>query len=102
VKKKKYKINFLPESVDDIEQAKTWYNQQKLSLGEEFVDEVEKIVDIIQYNPYQFSEKYKKMRQVKTARFPYLISYIIENMEIIILSVLHGKRNPKEFKRRYK
>ncbi len=40
------------------------------------------------------------MRQVKTERFPYLVSYVIED-NIIVLSVLHGKRNPKTFKNRY-
>lgn len=99
---KKYKVNFIPEALNDIENAKEWYNYKKENLGEEFVDEVEKSVESIQNNPFQYAEKYKKMRQVKTNRFPYLISYIIEKIEVIILSVFYGGRDPKEFKKRYK
>ncbi len=100
--KKKYNINFIPETAKDIEKAKEWYNLQNKNLGDEFVDEVEKTLEGIQNNPCQYAEKYKKMKQAKTDRFPYLISYIIEKLEIIVLSVLHWSRNPKEFNKRYK
>jgi plasmid stabilization system protein ParE len=100
--KKKFKISFIPPAVEDIEEAKYWYNSKQSGFGDEFIEVVETTVDTIQDNPYQFAEKHEHVRQAQTNRFPYLISYIIEKIEIIVLSVLHGSRNPKIFKKRYK
>jgi toxin ParE1/3/4 len=100
--KPKFKISFILPAVDDVEDAKQWYNSKQTGLGDEFVEEVERTVDNIQNNPYQFPKKHQSVRQAQTNRFPYLISFIIEKIEVIILSVLHGGRNPKILKKRYK
>jgi len=99
--KKKFKINFIPPAVEDIEDAKQWYNDKREGLGDEFVEELEITVDTIQNNPFQFAKKYRSVRQAQTNRFPYLTSYIIDKIEIVILSVLHGSRSPKVLKKRY-
>jgi len=99
---KKYNLRIIPEVVDDIELAKQWYNGKRSGLGDKLVNEVESAIRTIQNNPLQFQKKYKDLRQARTSRFPYLISYLIDKLEIIILSVLHGSRNPKEFIKRLK
>ena len=99
--KAKYQISFIPPAVEDIEDVKEWYNSRQTGLGDEFVEEVEKTVDSIQDNPYKFAKKHQDIRQAQTHRFPYLISYIIEKIEINVLSVLNGSRDPKIFKKRY-
>lgn len=98
--KKKFNISFIPPAVEDIEDAKQWYNSKQKGLGDEFVEEVEESVTNIQNNPFQFPVKHENIRQAQTKRFPYLISFVIEKIEIIVLSVLHGSRDPKIFKKR--
>ncbi len=100
--KRKFGISFIPPAVEDIEDAKHWYNLKQEGLGDEFVEEVEKTVDNIQNNPHQFTKKHENIRQAQTRRFPYLISYIIEKIEVVVLSVLYGGRDPKIFKKRNK
>jgi plasmid stabilization system protein ParE len=97
----KLKIDFLPAALTDIEETKKWYNEQKDSLGYEFIKELENsIKDIIQ-NPYGYQKTYNEIRQISTNRFPYLISFIITQTNIVVLSILHKKRNPKELENRY-
>ena len=98
MKQNKRKIDFIPNSLKDIEEIKEWYNEKTESLGYEFIYELEITIGKIIENPYAYAKKYKNMRQIKTNRFPYLV----ENKSIIILSILHGGRNPKIFKNRTK
>ncbi|MBN2893099.1 MAG: type II toxin-antitoxin system RelE/ParE family toxin [Bacteroidales bacterium] len=97
-----FEIDFLPAALDDIEQTKNWYNKKKENLGYEFVKEIEKIIELVILNPYSFAKKYKEMRQVKINRFPFFISYIINDINVVVLSVLHTSCNPNEFTKRYK
>ena len=46
-----YKITYRPEAELDIEETAKWYEKQRINLGFEFVNEVEKKGGIIESNP---------------------------------------------------
>lgn len=97
-----YKVKLLPITRADLQKAKKWYNQQRSELGEEFKQEVNKEIDYIGTYPLHYQTKYKEIRVSYTTRFPYGIFYFIEEdkKQIVIIGVLHTKRNPSIIQRR--
>jgi plasmid stabilization system protein ParE len=52
--------------------------------------------------PLAFQIKYKNVRTVLIAQFPYHIHFIIDdvNAQIVILAIIHAYRNPKDYSKR--
>lgn len=100
----KYTVKILPIAHSDLKKAKKWYNEQRENLGQDFKMEVNKEIDYISENPKHYQLKYKKLRQSLVTKFPYAIYYFIdeERTQIVIIGVLHTKRNPKIVKKRIK
>lgn len=100
----KYTVKILPIAHRDLQKAKKWYNEQRENLGEEFKTEVNKEIDYISEYPKHYQLKYKELRQSLVTRFPYAIFYFIdeERTRIVIIGVLHTKRNPKIVQKRIK
>lgn len=91
-----YKIKLLPIARKDLQDAKSWYNNRKENLGEEFKLEVNNEMDYIGEFPLHYQSTYKELRQARVKRFPYSIFYLIEEekQQIVIVGVLHTSRNP--------
>lgn len=99
-----YRIKLLPIARKDLQVTKSWYNDRKENLGEEFKLEVNKEIDHIGEFPLHYQPKYKKLRQALVRRFPYSIFYLIEEekKQIVIVGVLHTSRNPDTIRKRNK
>jgi len=91
---KSLEIEFLKSAKLDIYHAKKWYNLQKYNLGNEFIDELEKVYEHIKFNPNQFPKIKKDIRKAIVGRFPYCIYFVIESNIIRIFAVFHNSRNP--------
>ena len=97
----KYKIIIRPEAEDDLEEAFQWYEEQNPGLGLEYLLCIDAAFDIIIIrNPKLYQKVYKNIRRALPRRFPYGIFYIIEDDKIIVLAVLHAKRDPRLLKKR--
>ncbi len=46
-----YRIYLRPDAETDIEEAAKWYEKQRESLGDEFLDEVLSVCETISENP---------------------------------------------------
>ena len=98
-----YEVKLLPIVRTDLQQAKAWYyNKGGASLAEEFKNEVNKEIDYISEFPEHYQPKYKGLRQSLVNRFPYVIFYRIEKESILVIGVLHGRRNPATIHKRRK
>lgn len=97
-----YTVKILPIAYRDARDAKKWYNKQREGLGDEFKVEVNKEIQYIREYPEHYQVRYKQLRQSLVNRFPYLIFYILEeeNNRIVILGILHAKRNPELIRKR--
>ena len=95
-----YKINIFPHAANDIKEIVLWYNQKSPGLGKQFTKNIKNTVKILRENPFAFAIKYENKRVVSAKKFPYLIHYKIDELkkEVIILAVLHTKRNPNIWK----
>lgn len=85
----------------EFDESIAWYEERRSGLGQEFRTTIEKLFQHIAETP----ERYRKVRgEVRRAlvlrRFPFVIHFLIEKECIVILSVFHVKRDPKQLKRR--
>jgi plasmid stabilization system protein ParE len=79
-----------PEAEADLEEAKSWYEQRRKGLGDEFLLCVEEALDRIRQFPKLYAIAYKKVRVAVLRRFPYLICYRITRVAIEVLAVPHS------------
>jgi toxin ParE1/3/4 len=82
----------------DIREIYDWYESQRKGLGNEFLDEFEKILPYLETIPGSFRVRYKRFRIVSISRFPYLIYFRIQNESIIIQKIGHDRRSKRKLK----
>jgi len=95
-------IKILPDARDDIQNTTAFLNEQRPQLGNQVFISVAEVIDVLRTNPLIFQKKYQEIRQAPLKKFSYLIHYIVDENEkvVIILSVLHSSRNPQIWKGR--
>lgn len=93
-----YKVIVSPFAHADEYDAYSWYEKQRVGLGDEFLVELEFAYDKITLNPenYSFIDERKELRDCPVKRFPYVIVYRIAGNTIEIISVHHFKKHPSK------
>lgn len=96
-----YNVYLKLEAHQDILEATLWYETQRNGLGAEFYQEIEKVKDLLSSNPLMFEVKYKRnVRWILTERFPFIVVYVINGNNVIILAVVNTYRHPRVWKTR--
>jgi len=96
----RYRIDAEPAVDCDVESAFKWYEAEEPGLGIEFLDELRASYDRIAEGPFRYQELRSGIRRALTRRFPYAIYFSVEGEVIVILAVLHARRDPAEWQRR--
>ena len=89
-----YKIKIRPLATMEIIDAFDWYEEQRIGLGVEFLDELERFYESLCQNPHTYSYYDKPVRQGKIDRFPYLVVYEAFEAIIVVYSVFMSQQNP--------
>ena len=90
-----YVLTFRAEARDEMENAYNWYEDQKAKLGEDFLACVDTTLDRIEQRPESYPCCFQDFRRAVIHWFPYVIYYRIIDRRIIVIAVVHGKRDPK-------
>ena len=100
----RYKVKLLHAAYTDLREAEKWYKEKGEKLAGDFKTAIHKEINYIAKHPEQSPRKYKELRQSLVKHFPYAIFYLIEkeSNRIVILGVLHTRRNPEIIQRRMK
>jgi plasmid stabilization system protein ParE len=96
----KYRVLIRPEAEIDLKYAFSWYEDKRPGLGHDFLLQIEAGLRYIERNPESNPPEYKGARKYLVKKFPYKIIYLAEEAGIVILAVIHGKRNPELIKNR--
>jgi plasmid stabilization system protein ParE len=72
--------------------AKTWYEQQRHGLGEEFARSLESAINRVARNPFAAPAVHQEVRRVLLKRFPYSVFYIADGDNLLVLSCLHTRQ----------
>jgi plasmid stabilization system protein ParE len=84
-----------PEALADLLEARDWYEQQRAGLGEAFAEAVDQILARIEMMPELYGVVFRKVRQGKLRRFPYVLYYRVLADWIEVIAILHGGRDPR-------
>jgi len=89
-------FSFSIHEIADIElkEAANYYESKVTGLGFAFLDEVERVVNLIRDNPESAPRIYKIVRRKLLRGFPYSIMYSIVDDSIRILAIANQKRRP--------
>ena len=93
-------IVFLEAAENEFYEAIIFYNLKRENFGYEFSNEVSNALSRIIENPEAWTRLSKRTHRCLLHRFPYGIIYQIRKRTILIVSVMHLKRNPKTWKSR--
>ncbi len=94
------KYTFHPEARFELNKAVDFYEDQKLKLGLEFLEEVYSTIQRIIEFPQSFPTLSKNTRKCLTNRFPFAVIYQIKQSEIFIVAITHLARKPGFWKER--
>jgi toxin ParE1/3/4 len=89
------RIRFHELGSRELLDARDYYDNLVYRLGEKFVIEVERCLNIIKTNPLAYPVVKQNVRKAVVIKFPYSILYRVEKDNIYILAVMHQKRKPK-------
>ena len=82
------------EAEQDIKAAYEWYEEQRPNLGKKFIDEVERRIEKVDENPDLYATVYKDIRRGLCQRFPYSVYFVKVENDVVVIGVLHQRRNP--------
>lgn len=91
-----YIICITPTALDDIDVAIEYYNSLATELGYRFADVINDYFERIAHSPTSSAVRYKKIRCKPIHRFPFLITYAIDdlNQSVNILRVFNTYQEP--------
>lgn len=95
-----YQIIVRREAEADIRDAFSFYESCRPSLGNEFLLCMEAGMNAACRTPSQYRVVHKEVRRVIVHRFPYGIYYMIRGNRVIVLAVMHARRNPSAWQQR--
>jgi toxin ParE1/3/4 len=88
-------IALTPRATNELREAAAWYGLHRAGLGVEFLDAFEATLDQIKQYPEGQRVSSPDVRHALFARFPYGVFYTIEAERIVVLAVLHSRRDPR-------
>lgn len=94
-----YRLVAEPQADLDVAAAFYWYENERVGLGLEFLDELRATYDRVVAGPLKYQHLRSGIRRALTRRFPYAVYFAIEGDAIVVVAVLHASRDPAEWQR---
>jgi len=97
-----YSTSWKPKARREEKEIYDYYEVRKEGLGEEFLNEQERVETILTKYPKIYQIVHKNIRQAALKRFEYKISFVVNETQkqIIIIAVTHNKRHERNWKAR--
>ena len=73
-----FTVHIRPDDEADIEEAASWYEKQRLKLGDDFLDEIQSTLQILAENPHLYPVVHRNTRRALIHRFPFGVYYLID------------------------
>lgn len=84
----------------DLEEAEDWYNQQQPGLSAELRGAISALFGRLTDNPRIYPRVHGDVHRAVLRRFPYLVYFLIEGSNVIVLAVLGSSRDPRVHRER--
>lgn len=94
----KRNFRYSRRSQKEVRQAACWYESERKGLGGKFSKAVENQVERLAKLPFQWEEIEINIRRSPLLGFgSYYIVYEVHDDHILVLSVFHASREPKDY-----
>lgn len=94
------RVEFHPDALAEFRASAEYYEQQQPGLGDRFANAVEVAVAHIAAAPESWRIIEDDIRRCLTKVFPYAVLYSIEPGNILIVAVMHCRREPGYWRNR--
>jgi toxin ParE1/3/4 len=84
----------------DIRDAYLYYESCRQGLGKEFMLSLDAAMARIARSPAHFRVVYNDIRRLSIQRFPYGVLFLLDEEKVIVLAVMHARRDPSEWQLR--
>jgi len=91
---------FLPPAEEEVIGASLFYRAASEELGQDFLDEVQSVVDLLREQPKLGRSVGRGLRRALLKRFPFALIYAYESDIILVVAVAHQSRRPRYWRRR--
>jgi plasmid stabilization system protein ParE len=91
------RVRFLSTAEAELKEAMEFYESNRVGLGAEFLGEVEATTDLIKSFPLAWTTLSPRTRRCRTHRFPYGLFFQVRADEILIVSVMDLRRDPRRW-----
>ncbi|WP_198265788.1 type II toxin-antitoxin system RelE/ParE family toxin [sulfur-oxidizing endosymbiont of Gigantopelta aegis] len=75
-------------------------SEQRQGLGFDFKLCADEAITKITRSPIIYKKVFQDVRRVILKRFPFGVYYLVDNDAVIVLAVLHARRDPENWKSR--
>jgi len=89
-----------PLAESDLDQAVSWYEGQQPGLGLRFLVAADELFERLRVSPQQFPLVSTDVRRALVHTFPYAVYFRATDEEIVVLAVLHLRRDPRSWRTR--
>ena len=89
-----------PLAEADLEDAARWYEDERAGLSERFLSDVDRTIARISERPFEFPAVSGDVRRAMLHTFPYAVYFRTSGEAVVVLAVLHLRRNPKVWRGR--
>ena len=94
------KYEFHPEAELELYEAATFYEVGMSGLGDDFSDEVERVINLLLEHPELGAQVDEHLRHFVLRRFPFSVVYAATEDRVYIVAIAHGSREPEYWKTR--
>lgn len=91
---------FLLPAEEEMTEASVFYEAASSGLGAGFLDEVQRVINILREHPELGQPLGRGLRRALLHRFPFSLIYSVEVDAILIVAVGHQRRRPDYWRNR--
>lgn len=91
------KVRLVSTAERELKEALEYYQTASEGLGRKFLAEVEATIRLIEDYPLAWTSLSPRTRRCRTHRFPYGLFYQVRSDEILIVSIMDLRRDPKRW-----
>jgi plasmid stabilization system protein ParE len=90
-----FTVRLRGKALADVSRIRKWYIEIDPTLEERFVRSLNEVLDRIEAHPFAYRVLYGNTRRAMLDKFPYSVFYLIQDSRIVVLAMIHHKRNPE-------
>jgi toxin ParE1/3/4 len=87
-------VSFHKLAEKELNEAAKYYNEARPALGEDFLAEIRRCIQLIVDYPEAGPAASGSIRRWLARRFPYAVVYSVKPEKIRVLAIMHMKRHP--------